>query len=307
MIYAKGELIMVKKLLCIFILLCLAPSCKNKKPKKIVKPETPIEEVVEPTSITVFVHGIRLAAFLQRMPIFHYGFYCPQGLTLAKDMGSKYTLSNLQELYKTDPHQFNKETLYLFGWSGKPSYQARYEAAKDLYKGLLMLQKKHPNLPITIMTQSHGGNVGLNLGRVVEENNDTSLVIERLIICSSPVQAATAQYIHSPLFKHIYAFYSPTDFLQVIDPQGLHKEAACDSYLKPSSFSKRRFPDDNKLVQCRVRLSSWHMGHSDFIYKPFLRRLPSLLIALSTPEGRATLPRVRGCKGKICDDYMIRI
>lgn len=299
---------MIKKIIGLFALLCIAPGCNHKYPKK----KNPVDlyapdENIPPKTVTVFVHGIRLASFLQRMPIFHYGFYCPQGLTMVKDLEQKYTLSNLQELYKVDPEQFNKQTFYIFGWPGKPSFKARYEAAKELYEELLKLQEKYPGLPITVITQSHGGNVGLNLGRVAKERPDTHLEIDRLVICSSPVQAATAQYVHSPIFKRIYTFYSPTDFLQIIDPQGLHRDEACDSSVKPSSFSRRHFPPDPKLVQCRVRLNSWHIGHSGFIYKPFLRQLPSLLKTLATPEGRATLPRVRGCRGATCNDYMIRI
>gem|GEM_PF-738417 len=297
---------MMKKLggLLLALIVC-TPGCNiGKKPARVAHIVPLVDENIPPKTVTVFVHGIRLSEFLQRMPIFHYGFYCPQGLTLVKDLEAKYTLSNLQELYKVDPNQFNKETFYIFGWSGKPSYKARYEAAKDLYKEIIALRQKYPGFPITVITQSHGGNVALNLGRIVKENNDTSFYLDRLVIMSSPVQAATAQYIHSPAFKRIFYFYSPTDFLQIIDPQGLHAEEACDSYLKPSFFSKRRYPDDPKLVQCRVRLNGWHMGHSSFIYKPFLRQLPSLLTTLSTPEGRATLPHVKGCdKG----DYMIRI
>lgn len=303
--------LMIKKILALLTLICLPACNSNKKSskKRIVEPPV-IEQEIPPTTITVFVHGIRLAHFLQRMPLFHNSFHCPKGLTLAKDLDTKYLLSNVQELYKTDPYQFNKETVYMFGWSGRPSYKARYEAAQDLYQGLLMLQKRHGNLPITVITQSHGGNVGLNLGRVVKENNDTTLSIERLVICASPVQAATAQYVHSPLFKNVYAFFSAIDLLQVIDPQKLHEKEAHGSYLIPSHFSNRRFPDDPKLIQSRVRLNSWYIGHSGFIYKPFLRQLPALLITLSTPEGRATLPKVKGRKGcNQCNssDFMIRI
>lgn len=295
----------MKKRFFIFItVLCSAQNALFCGKKRAEKPVAEKQVNLPPQSITVFVHGVRLPHFLQRMPIFHNSFYCPQGLSLAKDLDRKYTLSNVQELYKTDPEQFSSETLYLFGWQGKSSYKARYEASQRLYEALLELQKKHPGLPITIISQSHGGNVVLNLARVVEERNDTTLSIERFIICSSPVQAATAQYVHSPLFKHIYSFYSPTDFLQVIDPQGLHRDKARGSSVKPTAFSQRRFPDDPKLFQCRVRLNSWHMGHSSFIYKPFLRQLPAILRKLETPEGRATLSRVRGCTP---DDFMIRI
>lgn len=295
---------MTKKFFILVMTLATLSGCTGRKKTKKPVLETPRTQEFPPTGVTVFVHGIRLANFLQRMPIFKYSFYCPQGLTLAKDLDTKYTLSNLQELYKTDPEQFNKETVYLFGWPGCPSFDARYKAAQDLYQELLKLRKKYPNLPITVFGQSHGGNVVLNLARVAEEHPQETLQVDRLIITASPVQAATAQYVHSPFFKEIYVFYSDADFLQIIDPQGLHKHQARDSYLKASSFSKTRFPSDPKLYQSLVRINGRKAGHSAFIYKPFLRKLPSLLRTLSTPEGRATLPHVKGCPH---NDFIIRI
>jgi len=290
------------KVLSLLFLLYISPACKRKK-RTYTSPTNTEIPVYKPQNITVFVHGTLPPDFIYQIPFLHDFFYCPQGLSLVHDMDKKYTLSNFQLMTEQNPEQFNKQTFYFFGWSGDLNYDARYKAAQDLYHALLDLSKKHPGLPLRVITQSHGGNVALNLARIAQEHDDQELSIETLVLIACPVQEVTASYVHASLFNTIYVLYSPVDLIQVADPQGFYEETRKNiKHGQRRLFSHRHFPKDEKLTHCRLRLNGRGMGHSDFLGKPFLKNLPTIIQSLEVPTKRTTLKKVRKM-----DEYIIRI
>lgn len=251
------------------------------------------KECVEPTAITIFIHGTNLPDFFLQFPFIYNLGYAPKGLSLAYDLHEKYRLKNIQILAVEDPEQFPLESLYIFGWDGSLSFKKRHKEAEKLYHELCAIRKCWPNIPITLIGHSHGGNIALNLARVAQERRDDQLTIDRLVLLACPVQKATAHHIHAPCFKRIYALYSPIDCVQVLDPQGLYAESKTDSKSDCPLFSQRQFPHNEKLMQCRLRFNGHGMAHIDFILRPFLRKLPGILKDLENPEKCPHLKKVR--------------
>lgn len=173
--------------------------------------------------------------------------------------------------------EFN--SFYAFGWSGRVSNLERYKAAQILYDELKQLsQKENLNPKITIITHSHGGNVALNLAKVVNEKNDNMLKIDKVILLACPVQEQTKYFIKSPVFEKIYHIYSSLDSFQVLDPQGLHKINKCK---KVPFFSQRRFDDNEKLNQGKIKINNRALFHIEFILEDFLYVLPYIIIELN--------------------------
>lgn len=267
--------------------------------KKLLKNTQQEKLKSEPTAITIFIHGTRLPDFALQIPFFYNMCYCPPGLTPVQDLHERYRLKNIQALHTEDPQTYSLKTLYLFGWSGALNFEARYRAAQDLYKALQEIKKQYPELPITLITHSHGGNVALNLAKITEENNDTTLVIDRLILLACPVQKHTAKHVHAPLFKIIHALYSPIDITQIADPQGVY---ACSKNCSCPLLSERHFPQNSKLTHCRIRMNGRGMGHLDFVSPKFIKSLPEICKNLENHETRAKLKKVRRT-----NEFIIRI
>lgn len=282
--------------LLVFLAGC-APHVQKKRPKKNIFIEHTTNQ--EPRSITVFVHGTLPPEFFLQFTFIHNLCCCPKGLIPVKKIDPQYRLRNLQVLHQENPEMFPLQTLYLFGWSGNLNFQERYKTALDLYQALQCLQERHPGLPITIITHSHGGNVALNLARVVDEKQDTTLVIERLILLACPVQKQTSHLVHSPIFKKIHALYSPIDIAQVADPQGLYSE---NDNKKWPLFSERCFPKNERITHCRIRINGRGMGHIDFLTRTFLKHIPTICTLLEDPKKRALLTPVKGR-----DEFILRL
>lgn len=152
---------------------------------------------------------------------------------------------------------FNLNNFYVFGWSGKLSFKARKEAAIELYNNL-----KNINGKINLIGHSHGGNVILLLEEVIQEKKDFDFKVDRLILLATPVQKATENYISSSIFKKVYLLYSTSDFIQVLDPQGLYY---INNPIKVPFFSKRTFDFSPNLKQVQILLNNKSPGHLDFI------------------------------------------
>ena len=189
-------------------------------------------------------------------------------------------------LVKADPHHYNLEHFYYFGWSGKLCFIERKKAAQKLYTELETLYQAHKNIlgegPIfRIITHSHGGNVFLNLANIIPA--DSKMVIEEAIILACPVQEKTKHLVASKCFKKIYAFYSGNDMFQVLDPQGWYKKGKTKKL-----FSDRTFPRHDNLRQARIKLNGGHPMHIDFFLPKFMANLPAACRALD--EFYATRP-----------------
>jgi pimeloyl-ACP methyl ester carboxylesterase len=223
----------------------------------------------EQKQLTVFVHGTLFSPYAW---LVHW-IDCPLGWCPAKVQGNKYVVGRIPYiLHQAAPREFSLDTFYLFGWSGELCLKARRKAAEELYREL----KKYKG-PITLIGQSHGCNVALNVALIAQEHNDTDFVIDRLILLAGPVQQFNAHCIASPIFKRVFSLYSSEDLLQILDPQGWYDEAKKIPNKKVPLFSERTFAPTPNLIQARILLHGRSPSHMDFILKPFIQKLPAII------------------------------
>ena len=237
-------------------------------------------EISSQPIITVWIHGTTSAARRYPFNFIKKALSCPPGLYPAQELDKSYGIRKIVTiLSNTDSKNFPFQHFYVFGWSGFLCFQARKQAAKDLYFGLEKLVReykaKYGLIPIIkIITHSHGGNVALNLAKIhnkCKNNIKKEFKIDELILLACPVQTATKKYIKDPLFNRVYSFYSYGDMIQVADPQGLYKNKSQDI------FSGHKFHKDPKLVQKHVSLYGRPIMHIEYLLSPFLKRLPGML------------------------------
>lgn len=244
------------------------------------KKNTTIPACTQPV-ITVWIHGTRFFthSFLKKF------CYCPPGLTKAQDLSHSYHHHRLAAaLHQAEPEQFPFNDFYLFGWSGKLSFEARTQAAHELYQALSAkvaeYQKIHGVRPhVRIITHSHGGNVALTMAKLPHANAD-ELLVDQLIMLACPVQTATASCTQSPLFKKIYAFHSTLDITQVLDPQGAYRCVRATKHTlaeKQPFFSERIFKPHAKIRQAQIKLNGRGIGHVEFTLHHFVQLLPELI------------------------------
>lgn len=239
-----------------------------------------------PLQIIIWIHGTRTHDIFppthvvkkenktKRAPDNSYNVtaYSPLGLHNLLMVDQDLHVSAIaRALHETDPYLCNQEHIYLFGWTGNFSPEARTSAGLHLYEELKKLTElyiKQYGLcpPIVIVTHSHGGNVALESAAA----QDNSFRIEKLILLACPVQEKTKLYTQSSLFKSIYSIHSDKDYFQILDMQGLHPIwTALDGALKSSSLtpiknawreygrftkllSERHFPRQSNLKQACI-------------------------------------------------------
>ncbi len=231
---------------------------------------------------TIFVHGTTFPGISRlmlhnptRRGIYRYTF----GLTTGRERLAKV-------LHDADSKQFSAESFYKFYWSGHLGFEDRKKAAEDLAKYL----KNHTG-KVTLIAHSHGCNVVLYLAEIAK--NDPSVSVDRLVLLAPPVQEATKEFVHSPVFKKVYSFYSSGDLVQIADPQGMYSETKKGE----SFFSKRTYNKAPNLVQARVLYDRQSLGHRAFIMPRFFKRIPQLLEVLDTAHAKGkdhlvvTIPR----------------
>jgi hypothetical protein len=257
---------------------------KTNTPKK-NQPIVPEQKVIP---ITIWVHGTKLVGS-KLLPNF---FHCKQGLHPAGELDKNYhhrIIANT--LAETDHKRFPFETFYLFGWSGKLSFDARKQAAQELYDSLKQLihchEKQYGQKPwIRIITHSHGGNVVLNLPSIKDTNNDI-VVISELILLACPIQDYTKHNVSDPIFDTIISLYSTLDALQVLDPQGIYSkelheiDEQYEKHLKTPLFSQRVLEPHEKIIQAKLKIQGRGIFHVEFLLKRFLRLLPKILDSLN--------------------------
>jgi hypothetical protein len=230
-----------------------------------------------PPPITIWVHGTKGTS--NRFPFtpLKRFFGCKKGLHKALELDKTWHHHELAHvLSSADAAAYPLEHFYLFGWSGKLSFKRRAHAARELLIDLKKVVSAYKATwgvrPfIRIITHSHGGNVVLNMAKLVlPVGSDDDLVIDELLLLACPVQDSTALYIQKPFFKKIYSLYSRADLLQILDPQGLQSIAA-------TLFSRRRFPVQDNLVQVKLKINGWALSHVDFMLSRFVRLLPTIV------------------------------
>lgn len=231
-------------------------------------------------SITIMVHGTTLTTNTLTWPkpvnkLLSKYLRTPKGFLNFDELEPSHQFIQLaKELNLGDNKNFGLSNFYFFGWNGALNSTERKNSAEDLYKAILKLKEKHKDIPITIITHSHGGNVALNLANISKEKNDNNFYIDRLILLGCPVQDETEDLINSSVFKKIYNFYSPGDLIQVLDPQGYNKKN-CKTF-----FSRRLFKPSSKLYQIKVLLNGHSLYHMDFISIKFHKKLSAILNAI---------------------------
>ena len=194
-------------------------------------------------TITIWVHGTKNTAQVFAIKPIQRFFDCLPGLHHKNELSTNFHLRTLADtLSQSDPHNFNPDHFYLFGWSGKLCFKARRQAAEELYKALGTLlsdyRLKMGQEPILrIITHSHGGNVALLLAEIMDERQE-EFTIDELILLACPVQDYTAHLTQHKAFKKIYSIYSSGDLFQVGDPQGVYGESqpVATSFFFSSTF-----------------------------------------------------------------------
>lgn len=279
-----------KKWYCLFIILSLTLlgiGCTTIKKRSDMK-NNPVPSNIEHNTppITIWVHGTKLVGS-KILPNF---FNCQQGLHRACKLDKNYHHRIIaQTLAETNPERFPLETFYLFGWSGALSFEARKQAAEELYESLKKLvdryEKQYHQKPfIRIITHSHGGNVALNLPDIKDADNN--IVISELILLACPVQDYTKNNVLDPIFDTIISLYSTLDALQVLDPQGIYSKEVhemhkqYEKHIKTPLFSQRVFEPHEKVIQAKLKINGRGIFHVEFLVKRFLRLLPKILDAL---------------------------
>jgi hypothetical protein len=281
--------------LCILMCILLLAGCSKKAPiiikqtKPKITSELASDEMPTPDKpITILIHGTRMPPpLMMTVPGLARQITTPSGLHRASKVDFTYLFSRLAHTYDAVDHeQYPLENSYLFGWSGALSFTSRKKAAERLYGYLRQIRNdvRYKNTPITIITVSHGGNVGLNLGAVAQEKGDTTLAIDRLVLLCSPIQDATEKYANSPIFKKVYHLYSSGEMIQVADPQGMYdkKDMACS----PEKFFSHRFIKDAAphVVQAEIQYKKRTLCHVDFGMPHFSKRFPAVLAYLEDEE-----------------------
>jgi len=276
--------------------------------------------------ITIFVHGTRptelVPPLLQRFIAGIESVLCVEkeavGLISSNKLNNREYLTELSRVYCLSDHS-SADDFYFYSWSGKLNPKARKNASihfgKELIELIKIYEKKYEKKPIIrIITHSHGGNVALLMGQYIHEI-DPSIIIDNLILLACPIQNATKHLAEIPIFKKIYNIHSHNDWLQVLDPQGIHKlihekvvkeffgsfhddfhlfsqrHFACskehiievavrwEKNTKPQDHKKHLFP---KWLQQRLTLTNKIVPergllHIEFTLLPFISMLPKLI------------------------------
>jgi hypothetical protein len=250
-------------------------------------PATVTNPAVEQPMITVWIHGTKETMRILKhiRPVTRF-FYTPYNVnpieTLDCSMHHRLIGENLIE---GDPFDFPRGHVYLFGWTGRLSFESRENAACELRQGLDELIKKYQTEygytpKIRLITHSHGGNVALNLA-AIKDNFSTELSIEQLIMLACPVQDKTECLVKDPMFKHVYSLYSTKDFLQIADAQGAYLS---QKHKTKTLLSRRRFDPAPNLVQVKIKINRRPISHIEFMLSRFVRLIPCIIKEINSWE-----------------------
>ncbi len=278
---SKGVTSMVRKILLLFSFIFPLASCSQKKTiqktVRVAKKSKPAQATSQSAipRITVWIHGTKSWGNISD----HIHATKHQGLAHHTTITESYRIGGvIQSLIASDPAQFPAEHFYVFGWSGKLSFDERMVESKKLQSALHLLVENYrikygiaPHL--TLIAHSHGGNVALNLCHVYDEKDP--VIISQLILLACPVQHETKHLIAHDMFEKVYSLYSSADTLQVLDPQGMYLTE--HNKKRHLEFSDRRFPIYPNLRQVKLKINGHGIIHIGFITKSFIRMLPYIL------------------------------
>lgn len=236
----------------------------------------------EDHSITIFVHGTYPARKLLQSSFFlRFLTYCPQGLSLAKDLPSYYHFYRMAEgCVHFNKKSYSMEQFYTFGWQSEHIYDnARASAAAQLVKELqdlvILYYQEYKVVPkIRLLGFSHGGNVVLHTARYLPcfVENGQKVEVE-VWLFGTPVQNINKHLVNSHQFSKVYSFYSTKDWLQRMDPQGLRDT---NKNIK-KIWSDRMFDNSDRCIQVKFTVNGQSISHtyyrSVFKYFPKFQQL----------------------------------
>ena len=250
---------MNKKYYCLYLLLAIFSS---------------IQSSICPEFVTIYVHGTTTKVGLRLLSTFckDVAFGKP-GIAHIDELPEVALLrKDAQILQAGDARRFDANHFYTFGWSGTLSFKARKVAGKQLYDGICKLlknyEKKYAKTPkIRVLTFSHGGNVALEMVKLLPFFDEKMVHLE-LVLVAVPVQKVTEKLIESPYIAQSYVISSTRDLIQVVD---------CYKYEKKRYTPKRFF--DTTIQNCRqikVIINNRGLGHIDLM-RSFMLHLPDVL------------------------------
>lgn len=231
-------------------------------------------------SITIFVHGTYLMRkILQHSPCRQL-MYCPQGLTLAKNLPSHYHFSKVAHgCVACDKTLYSIDQFYVFGWESEyVSDAARNKAAKilveQMYEVIVDYYMKHNVIPkIRLIGYSHGGNVILHTANYIPLYADMQNLEIEAWLFGTPVQVVNHDLVNSDCFHAIYSIYSKKDIVQKIDPQGLHHRKITKNHF----WSDRTFCENSRSIQVDFTVNGQAISHAYynliFQYFPKIKKL----------------------------------
>ncbi|MBP6869477.1 hypothetical protein KBC04_01175 [Candidatus Babeliales bacterium] len=228
-------------------------------------------------SITVFVHGTYPVRKILQSSFARFLVYCPQGLSLAKDLPSYYYFHKMaQGCVDLNKQSYSMDQFYIFGWESERVYdRVRAQAGFNLVTGLqdiaLNYFQQYKVIPkIRLIGFSHGGNVVLHTAHSLPIIINQQEVEVEVWLFGTPVQNANKHLVNSLNFKKVYSFYSKKDWLQRMDPQGLR-----DSKKSIKNFwSDRMFNLIDRCIQVDFTVNGKSISHS--YYRSIFKYFPKM-------------------------------
>jgi len=228
-------------------------------------------------SITIFVHGTYIMRkILQYSPCRHL-MYCPQGLSLAKNLPKHYHFHQIARGCVTcDNSSYSMDQFYVFGWESEHvNDAARNKAAKKLVEQMSEVVVdyyiQYDVIPkVRLIGYSHGGNVVLHTANYLPLYADMHDVEVEAWIFGTPVQVISHDLVNSEHFSSIYSIFSKKDIVQVIDPQGLRNR----KITKKNFWSNRTFHESSRCIQVDFMVNDQAIGHS--FYNQIFQYFPKI-------------------------------
>lgn len=226
-------------------------------------------------AITVFVHGTFPARKLLQYSVGKFLTYCPQGLSLARNLPSWYHFHKLaQGCVELNPERYCLDQFYLFGWNSEHVYdRVRMQAACDLIQQVRKIiddyYVEHGFIPkLRLLGFSHGGNVILYTANYLPLVVNGQSVDVEIWLFGTPIQKINKHLINSHHFLKAYSFYSTKDWMQRMDPQGL-RSAKLDF---KNIWSDRTFDATDRCIQVEFTVNGRPISH--VYYRSILKYFP---------------------------------
>jgi len=228
-------------------------------------------------SITIFVHGTYPVRKALQFSFGRFLMYCPQGLSLAKNLPSYYHFHKMAKgCFDLDSKSYSLDQFYIFGWKSEHVYDhVRSKSAVDLVGELQHLvssyYKMHNVIPkVRMIGFSHGGNVVLHTASYLPLIVNKKTVDIDVWIFGTPVQHANKNLVNSPNFNKVYSFYSKKDWIQRMDPQGLRNSEISIKHF----WSDRMFDLTDRCIQVEFTVNGYPISHT--YYRSILKYFPTI-------------------------------